>query len=180
MLDIPEGTAAQLMDPMVAAFPEDLEAGEALRRVRRESQRVSCYIYVTDRNQKLVGVLTLRQLIRAPSKRPLASLIQGPVVRLGLRDSHAGVLRHPGWQSFHSLPVVDGKETLVGVVRYETLRRLEAETSSDRSEDLFLLGATLGETWAAVTMAMLDGVSAILRGDGTSSHRGATEARDGK
>lgn len=178
ILELPERTAAQLMDPMVTALPEDLEAGEALRRVRRESRSGSYYVYVTDRLQRLVGVITLRRLMLAPSKRSLASLMNTPVARLNLRDSYNGILRHPGWGSFHALPVVDGKGGLVGVLRYDALRRLEAEMAAGKSEDLLFLGTTLAGTWVAVTAAMLDGLAATLRGSGIPSRREAEEGRD--
>jgi magnesium transporter len=180
ILDLPEGTAGRLMDPIVTAFHEDSEAGEALRRVRREKRPGSYYVYVIDRAHKLTGVLTLRKLILAPSKNTLGSLANAPVVHLGIRDTQASVLRHPGWKSYHSLPVVSGAGLLVGVVRYEALRRLEDQLRSETSEELLSVGAALGATWVSVTAAVLDGISISVRGGRKHSSEGKLEAYHGQ
>ena len=162
-LDYREDTAGSLMEPGVVTFPEDTDCGEALRVLRRFRQPVRYYVYVTDRRHRLIGVLTLRELLQAPASQRMAAWTGKPVVRLRVTDSNAVVLRHAAWQSFHALPVVDGSGALVGVVRYETLRRLEASTTQERAPSLLAASATFGEAWMSIATVMIDGLAGSLQ-----------------
>jgi magnesium transporter len=179
-MDYSEGTAGALMDTGVVAFPDDTECGEALRRVRRFRQQVRYYVYVTDQTHRLTGVLTLRELMHAPSSRPLASLVGGPVVCLHVRDSLSVVLRHAGWRSYHALPVVDPSGLLVGVVRYETLRRIEAETTLEGEPSMLVVGTTLGQAWLTLTTTLLDGLAGSLRASRSRAKGEGAEANHGQ
>lgn len=130
LLRYPEGTAGALMDPRVLALPHDLAVGEALARVRRAPRLVLYYLYVVDRRQALVGVLNLRELLLAPRHVALDAVMRPHVARLSARADRATIVAHPGWREFHALPVVDEAGAFVGVVRYETLRRLEVEPAT--------------------------------------------------
>lgn len=162
-LDYQEGTAGALMEPVVVTFPEDTDCGEALRALRRFRQPVRYYVYVTDRRHRLIGVLTLRELLQAPASQHMTAWTGKPVVRLRVTDSSAVVLRHMAWQSFHALPVVDGSGSLVGVVRYETLRRLEATTTHERAPSLLAASATFGQAWMSIATVMIDGLAGSLK-----------------
>jgi hypothetical protein len=68
-------------------------------------------------------------------------------------------LKHPGWQHFHALPVVNADHVLVGRVRYETLRNLERAAvevvrSTPRAIDLAV----------GVSEAWLRGMATIMHG----------------
>jgi magnesium transporter len=121
----PEQTAGALMDPRALALPEDLSMNEALARIRRAPQNVLYYLYVVDREGRLVGVLNLRELMLAAPKTPLSSAMRRNIARLRALADLASIVAHPGWRDFHALPVIDAHEAFVGVIRYETLRRLE-------------------------------------------------------
>jgi magnesium transporter len=125
LLLYPEGTAGALMDPRALALTEDLASSEALARIRRAPRNVLYYLYIVDREGRLVGVMNLRELMLAPPKNLLSSTMQRNVARLLARANLTAVVAHPGWREFHAMPVVDDGERFVGVMRYETLRRLE-------------------------------------------------------
>jgi magnesium transporter len=162
-LDYREGTAGALMEPAVVTFPEDTDCGEALRLLRRFRQPVRYYVYVTDRRQRLTGVLTLRELLHAPTSQRMAAWTGKPVVSLRAKDSHAVVLGHAAWRSFHALPVVDETGALVGVVRYETLRRLEASTTDESKPGLLVAGTILAQVWLSVATVMIDGLAGSMQ-----------------
>ncbi|HSG94540.1 MAG TPA: CBS domain-containing protein, partial [Afifellaceae bacterium] len=125
LLQYPEHTAGALMDPRVLALPDDVAVSEALTRVRRAPRHALYYLYVVDRTEKLVGVLNLRELMLASPKDMLASVMRRQVVAVAAHADRRGIVEHPGWRVVHALPVVDDQGTLLGVLRYETLRRLE-------------------------------------------------------
>jgi magnesium transporter len=130
VMQYPENSAGALMDPYVLALPRDLTVEEAAARVRRAPRNVLYYLYIVDRSQRLVGVVNLRELMLAPPTAELAEVMRSEVTRISAHADHPAIIAHPGWRRLHALPVVDDGGALIGVLRYETLRRLEDEAAS--------------------------------------------------
>ena len=155
----PEGTAGALVDPTILSLPVDLACDEALERVRREPKNAIYYIYVVDREQRLVGVLNLRELMLADGEAPLANAMHATVSRVRSDAGEDEILAHPGWREYHALPVVDADGRLVGAIRYETLRRLEQGRSSARTTNPLLTTAmSLGELYWFSLRGVVTGV----------------------
>src|SRR5205807_837900 len=69
--------AASLMTREVVTVSPDLTADEALaaiRRVAREAETIY-YVYVTDQEERLLGVLNLRDLVLAPPTTPIGEIM---------------------------------------------------------------------------------------------------------
>jgi magnesium transporter len=148
VLRYPAHSAGALMDPTVLSLPNDIEANEARHFTRRSARRILYYLYVVDREQKLVGVLNLRELILANPHDPLTAVMHAPVVHLTARVDTAAILNHPGWHRWHSLPVVDDHNVFLGAVRYQTLRRLQDESSTAlRLSSALDVAMSLGEMY---------------------------------
>lgn len=151
LLRFPEGSAGALMDPDVDALPADLSVREARRRLREHPDQFRYNLYVVDREQRLVGVLTVRELwLARPAQRLLDVMVREPF-RLRADDDRLAVASHPGWREVHALPVVDAAGAYLGAVRYRTLREvqgaLEVDTgadgrTADALADLFAVGAS--------------------------------------
>jgi magnesium transporter len=159
LLRFPDGTAGSLMDPEVLALPHDLTAREAVARVREAAGNARYNLYIVDRDQTLVGVINLHELLMARPADRLSSLMQTRVHRLpAIADRHA-IVSHPGWREVHALPVVDEQGVYLGAIRYRTLRLLEEQLRGSRSDE----GATaraLGGLLRAGAAAMVEAVVA--------------------
>lgn len=129
-LVFPEGTAGALMDPTVLALPEDIFVGEARLRLRRHSHGLLYYVFIVDPQGTLTGVLDIDELMRARSRDPIRSVMHTTVEHIPAWTPAAAVRAHPGWTSFHALPVTDETGHFVGAIRYQTLRRLEQEADA--------------------------------------------------
>jgi magnesium transporter len=163
ILRYPHGTAGALMDPQVLSLPNHLPVSEALARVQRSPEHTLYYLYVVDGDQKLVGVLNLRELMLARSSDHLASIMRADVAHLPARSDLVSILAHPGWLEVHALPVVDEEGTFLGVLRYKTLRRLEREAAGKRSPDQPLSTLlNLGELCWIGFAGMLAGLAATM------------------
>jgi magnesium transporter len=163
ILRYPQGTAGALMDPQVLSLPGHLPVAEALARVQRSPEHTLYYLYVVDRDQKLVGVLNLRELMLAPSSERLSSIMRADVARLSADSDLDSILAHPAWLEVHALPVIDEAGTFLGVVRYKTLRRLEREAAGKPSPDQALSTLlNLGELCWIGFAGMLAGFAATL------------------
>jgi magnesium transporter len=143
VLRYPAQTAGALMDPQILSLPNDFPANQARQLTQRSARRILYYLYVVDRDQRLVGVLSLRELLLAGPHDPLTSLMHTPVTHLPVRADSAAILSHPGWRQWHALPVVDEQGILLGAVRYETFRRL-AEEAAPALQFREALGVAIG------------------------------------
>ncbi len=160
VIPYPHGTAGAAMDPSVFRLPSDVIVADARARLRRAARDLLYYVYVVDREQHLVGVLDIPQLMLAPARERLSSVMQHHVEQLSAWMPVTSVQEHPGWQRHHALPVVDEEQRLLGAIRYQTLRRLERETA-ERAPDASLLTArALGELFQIGTTGMVAGVAA--------------------
>ena len=124
----PPGTAGAVMDPRAVALSSDVTISEALQTLRREGQHVLYNVYVVDRKGFLVGVFNLQELLLAPAAEKVATIVKPARYQIPLTADRQSILDHEGWRSVYSLPVVDDENRYVGAIRYQTLRRLEAES----------------------------------------------------
>ncbi len=156
LLRYPEHTAGAYMDTRVLALPQEMTVGEARTRLRRAARQALFYIYVVDREQHLTGVVSLRELMLADSKQPLAEVMRHNVARIPIAADHVEILAHPGWRDVHSMPVVDERNVFLGAIRYGTLRVLESEYASSRqSRSPAALALSLGELyWLGVSQLL--------------------------
>lgn len=161
LLDFPEDSAGAWMDPEVLALPQDLSAREALARVRGAASFARYNLYVVDREQRLVGVLNLRELLLARGRELLSNCMVQDPDRLVASADRTAILAHPGWRRVTSLPVVDAEGAYLGAIRYRTLRELEAQLVPTRRDE---------DTSSALSQLLSTGARALvetLTGPGT-------------
>lgn len=120
-------TAGSLADPQVFTLPPDIAVEEAVDRIRTYGQKAMYYVYVIDRDSKLEGVLTLRQLLIDRSDHLVGTLMETQITTLSAEANLEEILKHSEWSRFHTLPVVDRWGTFFGALRYRMLRRIEKD-----------------------------------------------------
>jgi magnesium transporter len=140
-----EGTAGAFMDPSIVELPDDLSIGEAQERVRSATRGLLYYLYVVDRARRLVGVLDIPELMAAPPDDALRAVMHQKVDRLSAWAPSHVIREHPGWRSYHAMPVVDEHDCLLGAIRYQTLRRLEQDTPTNVTPPATVTALALGE-----------------------------------
>jgi Mg2+ transporter MgtE len=118
LLSYPEDTAGGIMTTEFVAVPEHLTAAQTIDRLRElePDAETIYYVYVTDDDGKLVGVLSLRDLIVAPPDRVISEvMIREPVVVdvLADQDHVAEVVAH---YNLLAVPVIDDEGRLAGIV----------------------------------------------------------------
>ena len=135
LLRYPEGTVGSRMDPFVSTLPEDLTAGEALKRMKKHPPRLMDGIFVVNRDLFLVGMIRTGELALSDPHKFLTEIMTVGVARLRPQSSLRAVFSHPGWRESAVLPVVDEKGMLLGAMDYQTLRHLELEQRGRREID---------------------------------------------
>lgn len=164
MLRYPEGTVGELMDAFVFSVPDDITVQETLKRARAASLEVPFYVYVLDRQQRLVGVASLKNLIRAKRSDPVSSLMSRDVVALNPLAPQKEMIKSPYWRSFHTLPVTEEDGLFLGVVRYETISRLREELDPESGDEQIIDTAlALGELYWVGLAGVMDGIAGRAR-----------------
>lgn len=123
-----EETAGGVMEPSCVTASANDRAGEVLDRIRQAADEpaVLSHVYVLDISHRLVGVLSLREMLRAGEDATLGDLMTMPVISVKpdtrLRDLARLFVKY----GFRNIPVVDNHGVLLGTVRF---RRVLGELS---------------------------------------------------
>jgi magnesium transporter len=173
MLSYDPHCAGSRIDPRVAAVPDSAGAAEVFEYLRQAPAGVLYYVYVIDERQRLSGVFTLRELMRAaPETRVGAFMTRNPQ-RVRAVDPFESVVRHPAWRRVHALPVVDASERFLGVLRYSVFRRVEAELGHATSgPDPARTASALAELYGLGAGGLAHWISAALGASGNPVRRG--------
>jgi len=145
LLRHPPDSAGGIMDDRFIAVRADQTVEECLAELRAgppQSTDDVLYVYVTDESRRLVGVVSLRELVFARVGQRLSEIMNREVRFLRVSDDKEEVARQLQHYHFLALPVVDEQERLVGVVKIRDAIRV-AETEA--TEDMQLMVGLSGE-----------------------------------
>lgn len=152
LLQYPDTTAGGRMTTEFTAVREDFTVAQALglmRQLRPDAETIY-YLYVVDDQGRLVGVLSLRDLIVAHEQTRIADIAMRDVISVKVEDDQEEVARVMSRYDLIALPVVDGDGRLVGVVTVDDMLEVMAE---EASEDLSRLsGGERAETTSAAPL----------------------------
>lgn len=131
----PEETAGNNMEDNIPIFNAD-ETLDVIdkRLIENASDYVSLdYIYLTDQNNTLVGVVSIKNLVRNKDKTIKANQIMDKnLVTVGADTSQERVVYQALSHGLKSIPVIDDEGGLMGVVPYDTILQLfNHEVQSD-------------------------------------------------
>ena len=120
-----EANAQTLMSSGFVTFPREVRVGEALRGIRaRQGEHDSIsYIYVVERDNVLVGVVDLRDLVLAQDAVTLGEMMIAPVVSAEREDVREDLAELFAKYHFRMLPVVDDRDHLLGVIHYTDIMK---------------------------------------------------------
>lgn len=134
LLRYPEDSAGGIMTTEYISFAENMVVEEAIRRLREiapEAETVY-YVYVVDEETRLIGVLSLRELILAGDGTRLAEFMRKNVVSVGAETDQEEVARLVSRYDLLAVPVVDDNNRLLGIVTVDDiLDVLEEEATED-------------------------------------------------
>ena len=122
-LSYPDQSAGAFADPSVLTLHADLTVEEALFRLSQSQGPVAGRIFVLNRSQRLVGVVTPGQLLTSRRGALLESLDLGPARAVPDRAGVAALRA----ASEEPLAVVDPQGVFVGAIGSDVLARLEPQ-----------------------------------------------------
>jgi magnesium transporter len=141
LMSYPENTAGSLVTIDYVAARQNWTAEQTLARVRKigsEAEIVS-YVYVLDAAGRLVGAVSLRDLILAAPTTKLAEFMNSNVISVTADTDQEHVARVFGQYDFVALPVVDGSGRMAGIITYDDILDV---IEDEATEDIQLLGGS--------------------------------------
>lgn len=133
-LKYPENSAGSLMTIEYVSLKKEMTIEESFRKIKREGiDKETIYtLYVTDDYRRLIGILSLRELIVAPAETKISELMRSEVVYVHTNDDQEDVANIFRKYGFEAIPVVDNEKRIVGIITYDDIIDIiEAETNED-------------------------------------------------
>lgn len=179
LLAYDESSSGGIMATEFLAVRPSWSTDQALAVVRREAREADTayYVYVTDRANRLRGVLSLRELVLAAPNTPISQIMHEEPITVGPDDDQekvAALFRH-----YHllALPVVNDAGILQGVITSDDILDVVDEEATEDihrmaalspSEEPYLQSSTLklaGQrlTWLLVLMLSATFTGQIIR-----------------
>jgi magnesium transporter len=118
LLTYDDESAGGLMTNEIVTVPPTVTAEEAIHLVRRQAAEMDnvYYVYVVDEGGRLLGELSLRELIVANPRTLIGRVMHRELIRGRLDDSQDEVARLIAKYNLLSLPIVDDTGRLRGIV----------------------------------------------------------------
>jgi CBS domain-containing protein len=85
---------------------------------------VIMYVYVVDDNETLLGVIDLKELLRADDTQKLKDIMIENVISLSIKSTLKEASQQFARYDFRALPVIDDHNKLVGVIPYHDVMNL--------------------------------------------------------
>jgi magnesium transporter len=123
----PENTIGRLMQPPLAVFDPETTIAEATERIRRLAPKtIVTYGFVTDKEEKLLGVIVMRDMLLARDDQQLKEIMLGNPFYLTPDMSLTEAMRAVLVRHYPVYPVCDQAERLLGLLRGQMLFEAQA------------------------------------------------------
>ncbi|MND41849.1 Magnesium transporter MgtE [compost metagenome] len=135
-----EGTAGAIMSSEYATLKPNISVKDAIKMLRYEAPDTeTIYLaYVLDEARKLLGVLSLKQLILAEEESNISDLMATDIIFSYFDSDQDEVAKTIARYDLLALPIVDHAGVMVGIVTYDDAMDVASE---EATEDFLKSGA---------------------------------------
>lgn len=139
-----EKTVGAVMTSEYAALPAYITVKEALDKLRKEApdKETIYYIYVIDENRKLIGFVSLKDLILAKENEKIANIMERNVISVNVNEDQEEAARKIQKYDLLAIPVIDDDNTLLGILTHDDVLDI---VTQEQTEDIEKLMAISGE-----------------------------------
>jgi magnesium transporter len=135
LLAYPPESAGGIMTTTVATVRPDMTAAEAQNAIRRlaaeERTETIYYLYVTGTDRRLLGVLSLRELMLAPPAARIAGIMRRSFATVQPETDQEEAARLLTEKHLLALPVVDAERRLLGIVTVDDVADVVEEEATE-------------------------------------------------
>lgn len=124
----PDEKAGGLMTTSFPAMQGEASVQEALNFLRQEAENLDIiyYLYITDQEGHLSGVVSLRELLMANPEATLSTLQNPRVISVSLEEEKEEIADLFAKYGFKAIPVVDKEKRIKGVIPFKNLLEVVA------------------------------------------------------
>ncbi|MEQ6375516.1 magnesium transporter [Bacillaceae bacterium S4-13-58] len=136
LLHYEEKTAGSIMTTEFVVIHENQTVREAMIHLRKEAPDAETiyYIYVISEKKKLVGVISLRDLIIAEEDTSIGDIMSERVVSVPVGENQEDIARMMRDYDFLAVPVIDFQGHLLGIITVDDIMDvMEEEANEDYS-----------------------------------------------
>jgi magnesium transporter len=125
-------TVASLISEDYVALNENKTVADALSVVKTAPSEIDVvYIYVVDDKNRLVGVITIKDLLNSPLSAQLRDIMNRDIISLRENTPKEEAIELFRRYEFFSLPVVDDEDVLKGVIYIDEILDLISEKTTE-------------------------------------------------
>lgn len=135
LLTYNEDTAGGIMNPIVLTVNSEMSVQDVLNHIRVKAEEDNMelyYVYVVDKQNHLLGVVSLRKLLTSPINQKVEDIMISDIVRLHVDDYSDYIVDEFMKYQYNALPVVDLYNRLKGMITWDDVHDLfEEETTEE-------------------------------------------------
>lgn len=140
ILKYPKDSAGSIMTTEYVSLRPSMTVSDAFDKIRRTGvDKETIYTcYVTNSDRKLLGLVSVRELLLSPYNTPVDSIMEKNIITVETTEDKEDVANKFDKYDFISLPVVDTENRLVGIVTFDDAIDVIQE---EHTEDIQKMGA---------------------------------------
>lgn len=134
----PEDSAGGLMTTDYISVPLDLTVADVIELIRTggDDAETIYYVYVVTKTNRLLGVVSLRDLLLNPGTAQLADVMTENVFAVSPETDQEEVARTMAKYDFNALPVLGSDRKLLGVITVDDIMDVLTQESSEDMQRL--------------------------------------------
>lgn len=134
LLKYPKDSAGSIMTTEYVDLKKHMTVAQSFERIRRigPDKETIYTCYVTDENRKLIGLVSVKELLLADSAQVIEDIMETNITYVGTLDDQEDVAHIFDRYGFLAVPVVDRENRLVGIVTVDdAIDVLQEENTED-------------------------------------------------
>lgn len=142
LLEYPDDCAGSIMTTEYVSLSQEMTVELAFDKIRRTGlNKETIYTcYVTDKRKKLIGVITVRDMLLAKKDEMIENIMERSVIMVETLEDKEVVARRFSDYDLLALPVIDKEGCLVGIVTVDDAVDVIQE---EATEDIQMMAAVL-------------------------------------
>ncbi len=155
LLKYPEDSAGSIMTTEFVDLKENMTVMEAFDRIRKigKDKETIYTLYVIDDQRKLVGVITVKELLLADKDTKIKELLEDNVIKINTLMDKEDVAKMFDKYDFLAMPVVDSEDRLVGIVTVDDAMDVMQD---EASEDFEIMAAVTPSDESYFDMSVIE------------------------
>lgn len=140
LIEYKEGTAGSILTTEYASLAPDITVKEAIEKLKQQAfdRETIYYVYIIDGNRTLIGFLSLKDILIAPSNSKIEDIMQRNVINAHVDEDKELVAKKLSNYDFLAIPIVDDGNRLTGIVTVDDVMDVVIEEST---EDMYKYAA---------------------------------------